>query len=153
MGDTSTPTAEAVFEAAAGEAGALKSLDHQIEQLYARRSSARLLDAEGNETEIPAAALRALRLLVRRMVEGERLTVLSPPQELSTQQVAELLHVSRPHLIKLLERGEIPFHKVGTHRRIASSDLLAYRAARDAKRQQKLDELARISQELPGGYR
>lgn len=150
---TTKPIANDLLEAAPAEAGALRNLDHQIEEIYGRHGSARLLDGEGNAIEIPAAALRAFRLVVRRMAEGEKLALLTRGDELSTQQAAELLHVSRPHLIKLLDEGEIPFHKVGTHRRVATADVLAYRAGRAAKRHEKLDELARVSEELPGGYR
>ncbi len=153
MSETTIQADEQLLQAAPGEASALKSLDHQIEQIYGRESSARLLDAEGNATDIPAAALRALRLVVRRMAEGEKLALLAHGEELSTQQAAEILHVSRPHLIKLLERGEIPFHMAGTHRRVSTVDVLAYRASTDARRHEKLDELARMGEELPGGYR
>ncbi|HEY1687900.1 MAG TPA: helix-turn-helix domain-containing protein [Solirubrobacteraceae bacterium] len=140
------------MEAAPAEAGALKSLDRQLEQIYGRHGSARLLDVEGNAIDIPAAALRALRLVVRRMADGEKLALMTHGEELSTQQAADLLHVSRPHLIKLLDRGEIACHKVGTHRRVATADVLAYSVRRDARRDEKLDELIRIGEELPGGY-
>jgi excisionase family DNA binding protein len=66
---------------------------------------------------------------------------------------AGLLHVSRPHLIKLLDQGAIPHHKVGTHRRIRIEDLFAYGKQRDTTRREKLDELTQISEELSGGYR
>jgi len=153
MNKTTTPAAGELFEAAPAEAGALKSLDRQIEQIYGQHGSARLLDADGHAIEIPAAALRAFRLVVRRMADGEKLALLTHEEELSTQQAAELLSVSRPHLIKLLDRGEITCHKVGTHRRVATAAVLTYRAKRDAERHEKLDELARMGEELPGGYR
>lgn len=153
MSKTTTPTADGLLEAAPTEAGALKSLERQIEQIYGRHESARLLDSEGNAIDIPASALRAFRLVVRRMAEGEKLALLTHGDELTTQQAAELLNVSRPHVIKLLDDGEIAFHKVGSHRRMATADVLAYRARRNAKRREKLDEIIRISEELPGGYR
>ena len=74
-------------------------------------------------------------------------------QELTSQEAAGLLGVSRPHLIKLLDRGELPFHRVGTHRRIRIEDVLEYRERRRAERKAGLDELARLSEHLPGGYR
>ncbi|HZK67184.1 MAG TPA: helix-turn-helix domain-containing protein [Chloroflexota bacterium] len=68
--------------------------------------------------------------------------------ELTTQQAADLLNVSRPHLIKLLETGEIPFHKTGTHRRIRFDDLMRYGRLRDQKEASALDEMARDAQEM-----
>ncbi len=153
MTNATFPITDDLLQAAPDEGDAFKSLDHQIEAIYGRSSSAQLVDAEGNSTEIPDAALRALRLIVRRMAHGERLALVSHGEELTTQQAADLLHVSRPHLVKLLDRGDIPSHKIGSHRRVQTADLLAYRAKRDAMRHAKLDELARISQALPGGYR
>jgi len=72
-------------------------------------------------------------------------------KELTTQAAADLLHVSRPHLIKLLDAGQLPSHRVGTHRRIRIDDVLAYQGRRDQTRKTALDELARTSEELPGG--
>jgi excisionase family DNA binding protein len=152
MSDTSIQAADDLLQIAPGEGDAFEILDHQIEAIYGRHETAQLLDAEGNATEIPDAALRALRLIVRRMAHGEKLALVSHGDELTTQQAADILHVSRPHLIKLLDRGDIPFHRVGSHRRVQTSELLAYRAKRDTMRGAKLDELARISEELPGGY-
>lgn len=151
---TDTPqTTDDLLQAAPDEGDAFKSLDHQIETICDRHGSAQLVDADGNATEIPNAALRALRLIVRRMAHGERLALVGHGDQLTTQQAADILHVSRPHLVKLLDRGDIPSHKVGSHRRVQTADLLAYRAKRDATRHAQLDELARISAELPGGYR
>lgn len=69
-------------------------------------------------------------------------------KELTTQEAADLLNVSRPYLIKLLEAGELAFTKVGTHRRIRFSDLMSYKEERDNSRKQGLAELAKLSQEL-----
>ena len=73
-------------------------------------------------------------------------------KELTTQEAADLLHVSRPHLVKLLDEGTIDHYKVGTHRRVRIEDVLAYRERRATVRREKLDELTRLSEELEGGY-
>jgi excisionase family DNA binding protein len=74
-------------------------------------------------------------------------------RDLTTQEAADLLRVSRPHLIKLLDAGEIAHHRVGCHRRLRTEDVLAYRERRDAERSERLRELAQLSEEVKGGYR
>jgi excisionase family DNA binding protein len=102
---------------------------------------------------LPASAFAALKLVVDTMARGQAITLVPHGKELTTQEAADLLHMSRPHLIKLLDRGEIPFHRVGTHRRIGIQDVLAYQDRRAQTRKAELDELAHLSEELPGGYR
>jgi excisionase family DNA binding protein len=111
-----------------------------------------LVGPDGENTPLPGSAFQALAIVVEAMSRGQAITLVPVGQELTTQQAAEILHVSRPHLTKLLEAGEIPFHKVGTHRRIAIEDILAYRERRAAQRADALRELGDLSQEL-GGYR
>ena len=112
-----------------------------------------LLGPAGERVELPDSALEALRVIIETMAQGRSITLVPHDKELTSQGAADILHVSRPHLIKLLDRGELPFHLVGTHRRIKIEDVLAYRDRRDAERDAALRELTRLSEELPGGYR
>ena len=121
-----------------------------------RMQSLRMQIVEGGappETvEIPAAALRLLVGILNEMAEGHAVTLVPTQAELTTQQAADFLNVSRPYLIGLLEEGRIPFHKTGTHRRISFQELLAYKAQTQEKRRQSLQELTALSQELGMGY-
>jgi excisionase family DNA binding protein len=87
------------------------------------------------------------------MARGQTITLVPHGSELTTQEAANLLHVSRPHLVKLLDDGVIDHYKVGTHRRVPLDDVLDYRARRASVRRERLDELTRLSEELEGGYR
>lgn len=112
-----------------------------------------LIGPDGTHVEVPASAFRALAFVVRGMAAGQTITLMPTGKQLTTQQAAEMLRMSRPHLIKLLDRGEIPFERIGTHRRLMVEDVLAYRSARARARETQLDELAQLSQDLEGDYR
>lgn len=102
----------------------------------------------GTTITLPPSALALLVGILDEMAQGNVLALLPQRAELTTQQAADALGVSRPHLIKLLERGDMPHHKVGSHRRVRLVDLLAYQRQRDAARLEALQELAEVSQEL-----
>lgn len=118
-----------------------------------RRPMARLVSPDGTEVEIPASAFAALQAVVHDMAQGLTITLIPYDKELTTKEAADILNVSRPFLIRLLDRDEIPYHRVGTHRRLRVEDVLAYREQRAAHRREKLRELTRLSEDVEGGYR
>jgi excisionase family DNA binding protein len=97
---------------------------------------------------IPSVAYELLIDILSQISQGNAVTLVPVRAELSTQQAANLLNVSRPYLIKLLELKEIPYRKIGKHRRILAQDLYQYKAEIDAKRSQSLEELTALSEEL-----
>jgi excisionase family DNA binding protein len=105
-------------------------------------------DHPSADVVVPANALRLLKDILAEMAQGHAVALLPVEAELSTQQAADLLNVSRPYLIGLLEERKIPFRHVGQHRRIRLDDLLAYKAKDDQFRRSIADELAVDAQEL-----
>ncbi len=102
----------------------------------------------GTPVVLPSSVHQLLREALDLMRQGESVSVMSAETELTTQQAADLLNVSRPYLIRLLEKGEIPFHKAGTHRRVLRADLMAYRTRRDQARRAGLRRMVREAEEL-----
>lgn len=101
---------------------------------------------------LPAAAVRLMVDILGHMANGDSVTVIPVHAELTTQEAADLLNVSRPHLVKLLERHELPYHKAGTHRRIRFIDLAAYRRKMKERQSAALDALVADAQDLGLGY-
>jgi excisionase family DNA binding protein len=113
------------------------------------------LVARGEDEEripIPAALLELLTAALDEIAAGRGVAVAALEEELTTQEAADLLNVSRPFLIRLLEEGRIPFRKVGTHRRLRLADVLDYKCARDAQAERAYEELVAQAQELHLGY-
>lgn len=105
-------------------------------------------DPQGRTIELPASSVVILVRVLEEMEKGNAVTILPVHAELTSQEAADLLNISRPSLIDLLERGEIPFRKVGTHRRVRFDDVMAYKRKADAARRAALEELAAYDQEL-----
>jgi excisionase family DNA binding protein len=97
---------------------------------------------------VPREAAVLLAQVLGYLANGEGVTVIPDSAELTTQQAADFLNVSRPYLIKLLESGEIPFRHVGTHRRVRFRDLREFRNRDDLERRRAADELTQLSQDL-----
>lgn len=100
-----------------------------------------LVDAEGNRTELPEALYKMLVHIVQQMKRGQSVVLLPEDETFTTQAAANFLGMSRQHLINLLEKDHIPYHMVGSHRRIYFRDLTAYADQRDKARRKTLDNL------------
>ena len=118
-----------------------------------RKSSVRirLLD-DGDELAVPTSAVRLLLQLLIEMSQGNAVTLIPTHAELTTQQAADLLRVSRPYLVKLLDEGKMPCRAVGKYRRVRFDDLMAYKRRDDQARAKVLDELTAEGQKLGIGY-
>ena len=107
----------------------------------------KLVGPHNEEIPLPRSVFYILRQIVFHMMQGRAITIVPVDKELTTQEAADILNVSRPYLVKLLENKKIPFVKAGSHRRIRFSDLMDYKKKRDTERAQGLTKLTQISQE------
>lgn len=110
------------------------------------------VEKDGSFFRIPKKAYHLLVYILNNMAEGKSVALVPSDTQISTQQAADVLNVSRPHLVKLLESGIIPFKKVGSHRRINLKDLLDYEKKQQQQRKQHLEFLVQQAQELNLGY-
>jgi excisionase family DNA binding protein len=131
------------------------SLARETSRLLAPRvrSSAplrfRVLDAAKGETlRIPAPAARMLVRILEEMARGNAVTLIPVHAELTTQEAADMLTISRPSLIQLLDEGKIEYRKIGTHRKVRFESLMAFKRRADAERRAALAELAAYDQEI-----
>jgi excisionase family DNA binding protein len=130
-----------------------KSSIEKVKAVHEEGDSVKIkLQEKGEVLEIPKKAFSLLIDILKNMAEGKSITLLPSNSQVTTQQAADLLNVSRPHLVKLLEGGDIPFKKVGTHRRIELKDLIAYEEKLTKACRENLNYLAKQAQELNLGY-
>ena len=106
----------------------------------------------GTDIVIPMSALRLLVNLLTEMAQGNAVTILPMHAELTTQQAADLLNISRPFFIKLLNDKKIPFKNVGRHRRVAARDVMVFKSAQEQSSENARDILASEAQKLKLGY-
>jgi excisionase family DNA binding protein len=100
------------------------------------------------DVQVPVFAARLMLEACRALADGNAAVIVSVPAELTTQQAADMLNVSRPFVIKLLDGGQVPFRRVGNRRKVLLDDLLRYKSADDVRRKAVLDELSREAQEI-----
>lgn len=107
---------------------------------------------DGSDVIIPQSATRLLRRALEELAKGAPVTLLLADAELTTQEAADYLNVSRPHIVRLLDDGAIPSRKVGTHRRVRADVIEAFRLQSAKTSEQAMNELAEQAQELDFGY-
>lgn len=114
-----------------------------------------LLRSKGTEDRvlnIPEAVVEILEATLKELAEGNSVTLIPNHKLLTTQEAAEILNVSRPHLTSLLQGGKIPYVEIGTHKRVKASDLLRYKDYQARESEERMKELAALSQQLDMGY-
>ncbi len=121
-----------------------------IEEMTSATTSVelKLVRSDGTEALLPPSFLRLIHDLASLLAGGQAVAMVPVHKQLTTQQAADILNVSRPYLVQLLDRGEIPYTRKTTHRRVRLDDLMAYKRRRDAERFAGLRELTQMSEDL-----
>lgn len=132
---------------------ALRALSQVLSKRKARAIHVRP-DGNGHAVSaiVPREAFELFLEILGQMANGNAVTIVPVHAELTTQQAAELLNVSRPYLVQLIEEGKIPARKVGAHRRIRAEDLMAYKRVDEERRKEVLDELTAEAEKRDLGY-
>lgn len=112
-----------------------------------QEGSVKIVGAKGRRAELPRAVAGLLDEILKNMQAGKAVSIVPEHQQLTTQRAANLLGVSRPFMVRLLEEGELTFHMVGSHRRVYLKDLLAYKKRRDEARHDSINRMARMELE------
>ena len=112
-----------------------------------QEDSVKIVGAKGRRAELPRAIAGLLDEILKNMQAGKAVSIVPEHQQLTTQRAANILGVSRPFMVRLLEEGELTFHMVGSHRRVNLKDLLAYKKRRDEERHDSINRMARMEME------
>lgn len=128
-----------------------KVLEGMAHQPRKRAPKCQLVGPKGESIVLPESVFYVLERVVEVMARGDSITVIPIGREITTQQAADLLNVSRQYLVRLLDEGRLPFRKTGKHRRLRIEDVLSFKKTRDKDRQAGLRELSRMTEEF-GGY-
>ena len=119
---------------------------HALAQL--RQGGTVFIEGERGRVGLPAPVAHKIEALLAVYAEGQIPSVLAPQDDLTTQEAADILGISRPTVVKMMNEGRLPFQKPGTHRRIRRDDLMAFRASLQEERRSALAELSALGQEM-----
>jgi len=128
-----------------------RAMEGMVQAPTRRAPKCQLVGPGGEAVSIPESVFYVLERVAEVLACGDSITVVPVGKEVTTQQAAELLNVSRQYLVRLLDEGRIPFRKTGKHRRLRIQDVLAFKEKRDRDRRAGLRELSQVTQDL-GGY-
>lgn len=128
-----------------------RALESMVHPPKRRAPKCQLVGPKGETIPLPESIFYVLERVAEVMARGDSITVVPIGREVTTQQAADLLNVSRQYLVRILDEGRIPFRKTGKHRRLRIEDVLAFKTQRDRDRRAGLRELTRMTEEL-GGY-
>ncbi|WP_232368941.1 helix-turn-helix domain-containing protein [Alteromonas sp. BL110] len=145
----SLPTAEeiALAKLSSQELSAVLEINSEIQDFNVVGK-----DGETHQVKMPASAVKLMIEVLTQLGQGNSVNITPIHAELTTQEAADILNMSRPTLIKLLDSGDIPHSRTGNRRKVAFVDVMNYKQEIDAKRLAALDELTALDQELGLGY-
>jgi len=139
-------TARGPVAAQTWEKDAVAQLDVMLHEAQAHELT--LITVGGGAVQLPDTVMLLLQQITHCLASGQMITLVPVEKELTTQQAADILNVSRPHVVKLLNEGKMPFKKIGTHRRIRFDDVTTYKNARDSERHAVIVRITRLAEEL-----
>jgi excisionase family DNA binding protein len=126
----------------------LRDVQGALSGAFIRKDTPCLIGPDGRKFQLPEPLFRILLQAIPILLTGDRVQIAPVQKELTTQEAADLLNVSRPYLVRLLNDGKIAFHRVGTHRRVKFGDVMRYKAAQFEARKKELQNIIELSEEL-----